>query len=154
MDSNTSTELPILKTKLHVPVCGPRLIRRNSLLTRLDQERCSGARIFLISAPAGYGKTTLVSEWLENSPAAWLSLDESDNDPTRFWLYTLSALQGVTPSMNASTVMALREPQAPPMELILTRVINDLSDQPDPVLLILDDYHQISSRISMIPWRS
>lgn len=90
-----------LKTKLYIPPARPRerVVPRPRLLERLDQGIRSGCKLILISAPAGFGKTTLASEWVHqtDAPTAWLSLDEGDNDPTRFWSYVVAALQTVGP---------------------------------------------------------
>ena len=106
-------------------------------------------KLTLISAPAGFGKTTLVSDWLRqlDVPAAWLSLDEDDNDPTRFLAYLIAALQttevnignGVLSVLNAS------QPQPPPIDAVLTSLINEIAVIPDRIILVLDDYHLIEA---------
>jgi LuxR family maltose regulon positive regulatory protein len=139
-------------------------------------------KVTLISAPAGYGKTTLVSEWIadfrlpilsgqaldfrldtpENlsiqnpklvlegskiqNPIAWLSLDENDNDPLRFLTYLVVALQTLAPHLGHGVLTLLQSPQPPPLETILTALLNELATLPDPVVLILDDYHLIEDK--------
>ena len=88
---------PILATKLYIPPPRPNLVLRSRLVERLNEGLSAGRKLTLISAPAGFGKTTLVSEWVAHSesPVAWLSLDEGDNDPTRFLTYLVAALQTI-----------------------------------------------------------
>ena len=100
------------------------------------------------SAPAGFGKTTLVSEWFAGcgQPVAWLSLDEGDNDPTRFLIYLVAALQTIAPKSGAGVLAALQSPQPPPIESILTTLINEITTIPDNFIFVLDDYHIIDSK--------
>ena len=102
----------------------------------------------LISAPAGFGKTTLVSEWIAacGIPAAWLSLDEGDNDPARFLTYLVAALQTIPPKIGEGVLAALQSPQPPPIESILTTLLNEIATVPDNFVLVLDDYHVIDSK--------
>ncbi len=118
---------------------------RARLLDRLEQAR--DARLILVSGPAGYGKTTLLSQWLNNTKqrAAWLSLDPADSEPTRFLRYLIAALQTVLPDVGKSAQALLNAGQLPPPESLLTLVINDLSAVSDPLLLVLDDYHVVDS---------
>ena len=86
---------PLLRTKLYTPPVRPGLVSRQRLIERLNEGLRLGRRLTLVSAPAGFGKTTLLSDWLKRVPnAAWLSLDEGDNEPARFWAYVLAALRG------------------------------------------------------------
>ena len=108
---------PLLETKLYVPKWRPGLVSRPRLIERLDQgiER----KLTLISAPAGFGKTTLLAEWLaatpaSERPAAWVSLDQSDNDPALFWPYFIAALQTVQSGVGESALSLLHTPQPPP----------------------------------------
>lgn len=139
----------LLKTKLYIPPAPSELVSRPRLLERLD----AGLRrkLTLISAPAGFGKTTLLSEWISQSPvrAAWVSLDEGDNDPVRFLTYFIAALQTIEPDFGQTALAVLQasHAQPPPVEGILTSLINDLIDLPEPVILILDDYHVIEAQI-------
>jgi ATP/maltotriose-dependent transcriptional regulator MalT len=105
----------------------------------------------LVSAPAGFGKTTLLSEWVqalsqESIQVAWVSLDEEDNDPVRFWRYILTALDRVQPGMCTDLVTLLRTQTSPPLPYVYTTLINRLVQSPEQVLLVLDDYHLITDR--------
>jgi LuxR family transcriptional regulator, maltose regulon positive regulatory protein len=144
---------PILLTKLFLPPPRPNIVTRPHLIERLNAGlHC---KLTLISAHAGFGKTTLVSEWIAGSglPAAWLSLDEGDNDPIRFLTYLVAALQTlalneaaqIVPQMGAGVLAALRSPQPPSIESILTSLLNDISAIPVSFILVLDDYHMIES---------
>jgi LuxR family maltose regulon positive regulatory protein len=140
--------LSILATKLYIPPHRSGIVPRPRLIERLNGGLSPGCRLTLISAPAGCGKTTLVSEWLAGCqlPAAWLSLDEGDNDPTRFLAYVIAALQTITPKIGAGVLAALQSPQSPPFESILTALLNEIVTLPDHFVLILDDYHIIDSK--------
>jgi LuxR family maltose regulon positive regulatory protein len=139
----------LLKTKLYIPPARSELVSRPRLLERLD----AGLRrkLTLISAPAGFGKTTLLSAWVSQSQlrAAWLSLDEGDNDPARFLTYCIAALQTIEPGLGQTALALLQASpaQPPPVEAILTPLINDIADLPEPVILILDDYHVIEAQV-------
>jgi LuxR family maltose regulon positive regulatory protein len=103
-----------------------------------------------VSAPAGFGKTTLLADWLAAAPAdgrsvAWLALDQRDNDPTLFWTYLVAALNTAAPGVGPSALSVLRSPQAP-IEAVLTTLLNDLDALADDVVLVLDDYHLIDAR--------
>ena len=102
-------------------------------------------KLTLIAAPAGFGKTTLLSEWIPQSPrcVTWLSLDEADNDSTRFWAYFITSLQGLRPQLGESVLALLQSLQASPIPSILTALINDVSAFPDAFAIVLDDYHVI-----------
>lgn len=139
-----------LTTKVCIPPGRSDLVKRPGLLARLVQEsgRENGSRLILISAPAGYGKTTLLSEWAAGQPkegVAWLSLDESDNEPGRFWSYFLLALERAYPGLAAPTLALLQAPNPPGVEEILTRLLNALTDSKGTVRLVLDDYHLITN---------
>ncbi len=136
---------PILATKLYMPAPRARVVARPRLIDRLDAGL--DGRLTLVSAAAGFGKTTLLSAWVAGCgrPAAWLSLDEGDSDPTRFLAYLITALQTVAPSVGQGALAALQAPQPPPPEAILTAVLNDLAALPDRVLLVLDDYHAVDA---------
>jgi LuxR family maltose regulon positive regulatory protein len=105
-------------------------------------------KLTLISASAGFGKTTLVSEWLADCqrPVAWLSLDEGDNDPTRFLTYFIAALQTVAANIGDGVLAVLQSPQPPSTESILTALLNEITTIPDNFILVLDDYHLIDSK--------
>ncbi|MBN2148253.1 MAG: hypothetical protein JW726_12750, partial [Anaerolineales bacterium] len=106
-----------------------------------------GRKLTLVSAPAGFGKTTLVSAWVAGcgQPVAWLSLDEGDNDPTRFLTYLVAALQALAPDIGAGALVALQSPQPPSIEALLTALLNEIAAVSDNFILALDDYHVIDS---------
>jgi LuxR family transcriptional regulator, maltose regulon positive regulatory protein len=135
----------LLNTKLNVPPLRPARVQRADLLQRLD--KLPEHKLALIAAPAGYGKTALVSEWAAQSPytAVWLSIDVGDNDPVRFWDYVIAAVQTTYPQMGEQTLPLLHEPQSLPIETILSTLINELAALPDLLVLVLDDYHAIES---------
>ena len=137
---------PILATKLYVPPPQPRAVLRPRLIERLNEGL--HRRLALISAPAGFGKTTLVSDWLAGCqrPAAWLSLDEGDNDPTRFLSYVVAALQTIAPNIGDGVLGMLQSPQPPPTESTLTALLNEITTVPDDFVLVLDDYHVVDAR--------
>ena len=148
-------QYPLLQTKLYVPPVRPELVSRPRLIERLKAGL--HRKLTLVSAPAGFGKTTLVSEWVDNlrldaatesqivNGTAWLSLDESDNDPTRFLAYFIAALQTIEANIGKGALSALQSPQPPPTEAVLTSLINEVTAIPDRIILILDDYHIIES---------
>src|SRR6266545_5305028 len=142
---NCSMSTPILATKLYIPPPRPKVVLRPRLIERLNEGLLAGRKLTLISAPAGFGKTTLVSEWVDDCerPAAWLSLDEGDNDPTRFLTYLIAALQTVAANIGAGVLGMLQSPQPPPIEPILTALLNEITAVPDNFILVLDDYHVI-----------
>jgi len=133
----------LLTTKLSVPRTRAPILPRPRLLARLDD----GARaaLTLVCAPAGYGKTTLLVEWSRRGdwPPAWVSLDAHDNDAGRFWGYVCTALERLQPGVGAEALALLRSPQPPPIESILTVLINGLATLPRAGVLVLDDYHLI-----------
>jgi LuxR family maltose regulon positive regulatory protein len=149
---------PILTTKLFVPSPRPNLVQRPRLITRLDAGLRLGHRLILISAPAGFGKTTLLSKWVgrlhgnsakENqigNGTAWLSLDEHDNEPTCFLAYLIAALQTIKPNIGQEASSALQSPRPPPVQAVLTPLINEIATIPGRMVLILDDYHLIESQ--------
>jgi LuxR family transcriptional regulator, maltose regulon positive regulatory protein len=136
----------VLLTKLYVPPPRPRAIARPRLVERLNEGLHH--KLALISAPAGFGKTTLVSEWVAGCgrPVAWLSLDEADNDLVRFLEYLVAAVQTVAPDLGAGLLGALRAPQPPPIESFLTALVNEITMLRDEVVLVLDDYHVIDAK--------
>jgi len=145
----------ILTTKLYIPPVRPSRVSRPRLLQRLDGGVAMGCKLTLVSASAGFGKTTLVSDWIAGCgrPVAWLSLDEGDNDPTRFLAYVVAALQtlalsedeGIAPKIGAGVLAAIQSPQPPSAESLLTALLNEIVALPDNFILVLDDYHVIDS---------
>jgi len=140
--------VPILTTKLYIPPPRPGIVPRPRLVERLNKCLETGCRLTLISAPAGFGKTTLVSEWIIGCgrPVAWLSLDEGDNNPTSFLAYLVAALQTIMANIGAGVLRTLQSPQPPPIESILTILLNEITTIPDNFILILDDYHVLDSK--------
>jgi LuxR family transcriptional regulator, maltose regulon positive regulatory protein len=138
---------PILTTKLYIPPTRPQLVIRPRLIEQLNEGLFLGRKLTLISAPAGFGKTTLVSEWVAVSRrlTAWLSLDEEDNDLTRFLTYLVTALQTIAPNIGEGILNALQSSQPPSLESILTTLINEINTIPDNFIFILDDYHVIDA---------
>jgi LuxR family maltose regulon positive regulatory protein len=152
--------VPVLATKLYIPPLRSKVVIRPRLLEQLSEGLLAGRKLALISAPAGFGKTTLVSEWIatltpasgrpspsESREVAWLSLDDSDNDLARFLKYFVAALQTVAPHIGAEVLAALHasQPQPPPAEALLTTLLNEIAAISDRVVLVLDDYHVIDS---------
>ncbi|MBN1439417.1 MAG: AAA family ATPase [Anaerolineales bacterium] len=138
---------PLISTKLHIPPAPSNLVSRPHLIAALDAARESPQRLILVSAPAGFGKTTLVAEWLRHvgQGAAWLSLDRDDNDPLRFWRYLVTALQTADPGIGRSLHWAFETQTLPPLELGVPALVNDLAGSARPILLVLDDYHLIET---------
>lgn len=145
--ANVPSRDALLVTKLYIPYARPTqgVVPRPRLLDRLSHGLAS--RLILVSAPAGFGKTTLLSEWLAvcGRPAAWLSLDAADNDPVRFQRYLVAALQTIAPQIGGTAQESLRSPQPPPVESILTLLVNEICSLPDHLILVLDDYHTIEA---------
>ena len=136
----------MLQTKLYIPQPRSGLVSRPRLFERLNEGL--QRKLTLISAPAGFGKTTLVSNWFEQIDVsrAWLSLDESDNDPAGFLTYFVAALQTVKPDIGQGTIAVLNAPQPQSPEAVVTTLINDLVTLSNPVAIVLDDYHVIQAR--------
>jgi LuxR family transcriptional regulator, maltose regulon positive regulatory protein len=135
---------PLLETKLHVPRWRRGLVARPRLSERLS--RGAESVLTLVSAPAGFGKTTLLAEWLAAAPAdersvAWLSLDQRDNDPAVFWTYLVAALKTGATGVDASALSLLQPPE-PPGEAGLITLLNDLDAVSNDVVLVLDDYRR------------
>ena len=139
---------PLLETKLQVPRRRRDLVARPRLSERLS--RGAESALTLVSAPAGFGKTTLLADWLATTAAkgrsaAWLSLDQRDNDPALFWTYLVAALKTAAPGVGADALSLLQSPQ-PPIEAVVATLLNDLSAISNDVVLVLDDYHLIDAR--------
>ncbi|MGB3701647.1 MAG: hypothetical protein WA997_10285, partial [Anaerolineales bacterium] len=142
----------ILVTKLYIPPTRPELVPRPRLIERLKEGL--HRKLTLISAPAGFGKTTLVTEWLDSmqldakNKVAWLSLDEGENDPVRFLTYFITALNrvaGMEGSIGDGALSMLQSPQPAPNEAVLTSLINEIADLPNKIIFVLDDYYLIGS---------
>jgi LuxR family maltose regulon positive regulatory protein len=144
-------QYPLLQTKLYIPPIRPALVSRPRLIERLHPG--VSRKLSLVSAPAGFGKTTLVSEWVAvgadgrgSRQVAWLSLDEGDNDPARFLAYVIVALRTLEANLGRGAVSALHSPQPPPIEAVLISLINEIAALPDTMILVLDDYHLIEAQ--------
>jgi LuxR family maltose regulon positive regulatory protein len=139
---------PILATKLYIPPPRPKIVLRPRLIERLNEGLSASRKLTLMSAPAGFGKTTLVSEWVAvcERPVTWLSLDEGDNDPTRFLTYLVAALQTIMANIGEGVLGVLQSPQPPSTESILTALLNEITTIPDHFILVLDDYHLIDAK--------
>jgi LuxR family transcriptional regulator, maltose regulon positive regulatory protein len=140
----------LVSTKLRPSQARPASVGRPRLIARLERE--PGRNLTLISAPAGFGKTTLLVEWLkeredgDDQSVAWVSLDEGDNDPVRFLSYLVAALRRTVGEGFGEVVLgALRSPGPPRMEAVLGAFVNELVDLSGEIDVILDDYHMIDS---------
>ena len=162
---NPPMQETLLHTKLYIPPLRPNRVPRPRLIEQLNQGLHLGARLTLLSAPAGFGKTTLIVEWglgivnnnsqspLPNPQLCWLSLDENDNDLTRFLTYLIVALQkpalssgeGAAPEIGEGALALLQVSPQAPAQAILTALINDLASSPQHIILVLDDYHLIDA---------
>ena len=137
---------PLLLTKLYIPPPRLNVVSRPRLIERLNVGM--HRKLTLISAPAGFGKTTLVSDWIVgcDRPVAWISLDEGDNDPTLFLMYLVAAIQTIALNIGKGVLAILESPQPPPIESILIALLNEITSIQDNFVLILDDYHVIDSK--------
>lgn len=146
----------LLATKLHIPALHPHALERTTLLDRMDEELSAGKRLILVCAPAGYGKTTLVCNWLRRLPeACWLSLAKSDNDLRLFLSYLVAALQRKFPDIGSHAQAILDTPQPLPIQEVLASILNDLAQVKSQTILVLDDYqcihaHQIHEAVSFL----
>ena len=138
-------ELPLLETKFYLPKWSADLVSRSRLIDRIHPQR----KLTLISAPAGFGKTTLLAQWVAAIPTrtiAWVSLDQGDNDPAFFWNYLITALQKIQPSLGERSRSLLQSPQPPSIESVLMTLLNELTAVEADITLILDDYHAIETQ--------
>ncbi len=136
----------LLNTKLYIPRVRPDLVLRSRLTERLQAD--AWRPFTLISAPAGFGKTTLVSEWVRANewPSVWISLDEGDNDFSRFLSYVITALQSINIDIGKAALGALQASESPPIEAILIDVLNGINAISDDFIVVLDDYHVITAQ--------
>ncbi|MBL8096298.1 MAG: hypothetical protein JNL73_19125, partial [Anaerolineales bacterium] len=139
----------LLATKLFLVPPRPQRVHRPHLVDRLNEGLRPGHKLTVVAAPVGFGKTTLLGEWVANAqrPAAWLSLDENDNDPARFLSYIIAALQTLDAGLGVEAFGLLQAGQPPLSEAILTSLLNDIARSPRDLLLLLDDYHLIENRL-------
>ncbi len=135
----------LLQTKFHVPTLLPTLASRPRLFAKLNAGR--KGKLTLVAAPAGFGKSTLIGDWLHQTdlPAVWLSLDAGDNELQRFLRYLIGALQKAQPTVGQETLTLFQLPQFPPLDELLTPLLNDLAGLSQQLLLVLDDYHVIEA---------
>ncbi|MBN1122318.1 MAG: helix-turn-helix transcriptional regulator [Anaerolineae bacterium] len=135
----------VLATKLYIPPVRPETVSRPRLIELLNEG--IHRQLTLISAPAGFGKTTLASEWVAGSdrPAAWLSLEQGDSAPTRFVTYIIAALQTIAPAVGEGLSEPLQSSQSAPSESTLTALLNDIAAVPEDFILVLDDYHLVDA---------
>ncbi len=135
---------PLLATKLYLPPARLNCVPR----PRLNEKLNIMSPLTVVAAPAGFGKTTALSEWIPTSHhcVTWLSLDESDNDPTRFWIYVIAALQKLRADLGESALSLLQSPQTPPITSILTTLINEIASFPEDFSIVLDDYHLLKTQ--------
>src|SRR5215207_2756671 len=142
--------LAILATKLYIPSTRPKVVARTRLIERLNEGQPPGRApgMTLISAPAGFGKSTLVSEWVASCgrPVAWLSLEEGDSDLKRFLVYLVAALQTIAAEVGTDLLGALQSPHLSSTESLLTTLLNEIDAIPHDFLLVLDDYHLLDSK--------
>ena len=137
----------LLTTKLHIPTPRPDLVSRPRLIEQLNT--CSTRKLTLVSAPAGFGKSTLLSTCIQQiesgTRVAWLSLDEGDNDLTRFLTYFVAALQTIGTNIGQGALAALQSLGSVNTEAVLTNLLNEIANFPGDIVLILDDYHVIET---------
>ena len=135
----------LLKTKLRVPELRPGLVSRPRLGKRLDEALRS--KLTVLSAPAGYGKTTLICHILSNCgiPVGWVSLDKGDNDPSRFWFYFIQALSTIDENIGRVALELLQSSQSPNYEAIISLIINEMSELKREVIMVFDDFHVIEN---------
>jgi LuxR family maltose regulon positive regulatory protein len=146
--------MPLLTTKVNIPPLRPSLVPRPRLLRKLDEGLQEGCRLTLVAAPAGYGKTTLVTEWLHGletggpgQTSTWLSLDQGDNDPARFLAYLVAALQKIDREWGQAIQSVLQSPQPPSPTTLVAALINEVAADGFEFVLALDDYHLITAPI-------
>jgi LuxR family transcriptional regulator, maltose regulon positive regulatory protein len=137
----------VLATKLYAPPIQPDLVPRLDLVQRIENGYQAGRHMTLVSAPAGFGKTTIIREWLTAEKSrksfGWVQLDEGDNDPVRFLVYLVSALQQVNAKTGQSVLVTLQTSQTPDLMDLIDILINEISNQAGSFLIVLDDYHLI-----------
>lgn len=138
-------ETPLLHTKLYIPQLPSNHVARPHLIQKLNQGLKS--KLTLVAAPAGFGKTSLLSEWVHQSAQriAWLSLDKDDNDLARFLLYVIAAIQEIDERFGLELQTSLQAPQPPPIEILLTMLVNEIDTIEDDFYLVLDDYQVIKT---------
>lgn len=141
--------IPLLATKLFIPPLKSSIVSRPRLIDCLNEGLEKNCKLALISASAGFGKTTLISEWITkcDREVGWLSLDEGDSEPERFISYLVAALQTIKPGIGAGLMAALQSAESLNTEALLSALLNEITTIPDDFILILDDYHLIDSPV-------
>ena len=139
--------LPLLTTKLYIPPVRANIVQRTRLVQQIETGISSNYKLTLVSAPAGFGKTTLISNWGNETriPIAWVSLDSGDNDLTLFLEYCIAALRTIKPNIGDASLELQQSPHPPAAETVLTSLINDLDEIQERFALVLDDYHVIEA---------
>jgi len=144
--------IPLLSTKFSTPLTGSKLVHRQRLLKVLDSGLEPNISLILVCGPAGYGKTTLVSEWLQTSPKihpnqfTWLTLESGDDDLTRFLAYWITAFQRIRPGFGENVLQMLETHKQPAIPILATLLINELNELLERTFLILDDYHLLTTK--------
>ena len=135
----------LVATKLHAPDVRPGIVPREELVARLSGS--AQCKLALVCAPAGWGKTVLLAQWraseAERRPFAWVSLDPGDDDPVRFWSYVVVAMRTVVPGFGGAVLATLPNAGSALVEAVLPQLINELAELPEPVVLVLDDFHAL-----------
>lgn len=136
----------MLLTKLHIPPASQNIVHRQELYEKLNIGLTR--KLILISAPAGFGKTTIVSDWIEQNkiPSAWYSIDKADNDPVEFLNYVIAGIQSIHSTFGQSIITLLNSPSKPSIQSIVSLLINDILHIEKNFLLIFDDFHLIANR--------
>lgn len=145
--SAAASETPLLATRMLMPRTPARIVSRTHVWHRL--QRGLERPLTLLTAPPGFGKTTSLAAWVRQveTPVAWVSLDESDNEPGQFWAYVLSALEQAAPGVTGDSLAMLRSLQAPPLPIVLRALMNALVASPRDIVLVLDDYHRMTAPV-------
>jgi ATP/maltotriose-dependent transcriptional regulator MalT len=160
--SKLDKPIGLLATKLAIPPSRPTLVPRDCLIAKLNNGLRRGCQLILVSAPAGAGKTALLSSWLRHLAAprianqdstplrsplglAWLTLDREDDQPLRFWTYLISALQTIDADLGGEAQRLLAAPRRPPIRIILSSLLNDLAAYSNQIVLVLDDFEAITA---------
>ncbi|MBN2501249.1 MAG: tetratricopeptide repeat protein, partial [Anaerolineales bacterium] len=139
--------MSLLTTKLHAPPTRPGLVPRPALIDRLQESLRRKRKLTLFSAPAGFGKTTLITEWVNATgyKLAWVSLDEGDSDPVQFLQYLIAALQSIDSEIGQALLQVLSTPRLPSVKNLIAPLINEINTTGQDIILVLDDYHAITS---------
>lgn len=146
MPYNLHMSAQLLATKLFIPHPREQMVARPHLSKTLEHGQ--HRKLTILSAPAGFGKTTLLAEWCQQSqaPVAWLSLEQGDNDAARFLSYLIAALQTIVPELGKGVRAALQAPQPPPFDVLLTTLVNEIALLDTDIVLVLDDYHVLDAK--------